>query len=151
MSRQRTASRLLVISILSAGLSLPALSPASAKEIVNLVCVGSNHVLGKSGKKTIKDEEFPWKQHYTLDDDGTFIALIGVHGAVEKGKLTITSRRYFLDFDSTDPEIRANGGGLYIDRETGVLHAVGYKRDGGREFTFTASGQCKVDAAEPKF
>jgi hypothetical protein len=151
MSRQRSAPRLFVISALSAALGWSAASAASAKELVNLVCVGTNHVTGKAGKRTIKDDEFPWKQHYTLDDNGTFIALTGPRSEIARGKLLVTTRRYYLDFDSTDPEIRRNGGGLYIDRDTGALYAVSIKHDGGKEFTFISTGQCKVDAAPPKF
>jgi hypothetical protein len=155
MSRPRTPTRLIVILALSAGLGaalgLSGGTAVSAKEIVNLVCTGSNHVTGKVGRKTIEDEELPWRQHYTLDDDGTFIALTGSEGGIEKGKLTITSRRYFLDYDSTDPEIKRNGGGLYIDRGTGALYAIGVKRDGNHVIKYISTGQCKVDQAEPKF
>ena len=153
MSRQlvRTASGLLIASMFSACLNLSAVGHASAKEIVTLICEGSKHVTGKSGKKTIRDDQYPLRQLYTLDDNGTFIALTGMQGAIGKGRLTVTSRRYYLDFDSTDPEIKRNGGGFYIDRDTGDFYAVGIKREGGHEFTFTSSGQCKVDDAPAKF
>jgi hypothetical protein len=153
MSRQlvRTASSLLIASVTSACLNLSMAGHASAKEIVTLICEGSKHITGKAGSRTIRDDQYPWRQLYTLDDNGTFIALTGVQGAIGKGKLTVTSRRYFLDFDSTDPEIKRNGGGLYIDRDTGAFYAVGIKRDGHHEFTFTSTGQCKVDDAPPKF
>jgi hypothetical protein len=153
MSRQleKTASSLLIASMLSVSLSLLAGGPASAKEIVTLICEGSKHVTGKAGKKTIRDDQYPMRQLYTLDDNGTFIALTGSQGTFGKGRLTVTSRRYYLDFDSTDPEIKRNGGGLYIDRDTGSFYAIGVKRDGSHEFTFTSTGQCKVDDAPAKF
>lgn len=153
MSRQleKAASSLLIATLLSTGLSLSAVGPASAKEIVTLICEGSKHITGKAGKKTFEDDQYPLRQLYTLDDNGTFIAMTGVQGTIGKGRLTVTSRRYYLDFDSTDPEIKRNGGGFYIDRDTGSFYAVGIKRDGGHEFTFTSTGQCKVDDASPKF
>lgn len=153
MSRQlaRTASSLLIASVLSACLNLWASGHASAKEIVTLICEGSKHVTGKAGNRMFRDDQYPWRQLYTLDDNGTFIALTGAQGTFGKGRLTVTSRRYFLDFDSTDPEIKRNGGGLYIDRDTGAFYAVGVKHDGRHEFTFTSTGQCKIDDAAPKF